>query len=323
MFNTEKVAKNIKKARAQCNMTQMDLADEMGVSYQAVSNWERGNSMPDISKLPELCKILNISFEELVGEESEASQVAKKVMEHKTSDITLEDLVQIAPIVKPDVIRKTANEAINQEETISFSTLVGLAPFMDSETLDQLALRLMDVDIKKMCGLAPFLSDKTLDQIVTITLNTEGGKISDMIGLAPFLSKSTLQKVLDYGKQTGQTKELLAFAPFASKEMIQGLVGNCNFSFHNFKDEFEGNHFEEEDEEEDDEEVAARLANQALKAGEDVTKYLRNMDEDDVAELAMKAYKMGQPIEEYLEYMEEDGVKELLLLVMKERKIKE
>ena len=106
-------------------------------------------------------------------------------------------------------------------------------------------------------------------------------------------------------------------------QMIQGLVGNCNFSFHNFKDEFEGNHFEEEDEEEDDEEVAARLANQALKAGEDVTKYLRNMDEDDVAELAMKAYKMGQPIEEYLEYMEEDGVKELLLLVMKERKIKE
>ena len=42
-----------------------------------------------------------------------------------------------------------------------------------------------------------------------------------------------------------------------------------------------------------------------------------------MAELAMKAYKMGQPIEEYLEYMEEDGVKELLLLVMKERKIKE
>lgn len=289
MFNTEKVAKNIKKARAQCNMTQMDLADEMGVSYQAVSNWERGNSMPDISKLPELCKILKISFEELVGEESEASQVAKKIMEQETSDITLEDLVQIAPIVKPDVIRKTANEAINQEETISFSTLVGLAPFMDSETLDQLALRLMDVDIKKLCGLAPFLSDKTLDQIVTITLNTEGGKISDMIGLAPFFSKSTLQKVFDYGKKTGQTKELLAFAPFASKEMIQGLVGNCNFSFHNFKDEFEGNHFEEEDEDEDEdeEEVASRLAFEALKAGEDVTKYLRNMDEDGVKELLL------------------------------------
>ena len=49
MFDTNTVAKNIKEARIGKNMTQMDLADAMGVSYQAVSNWERGNSMPDIS----------------------------------------------------------------------------------------------------------------------------------------------------------------------------------------------------------------------------------------------------------------------------------
>ena len=68
MFDTNKVANNIKAARAKMNMTQMNLTDEMGVSYQAVSNWERGNSMPDISRLQELCNILNISFDELVGE---------------------------------------------------------------------------------------------------------------------------------------------------------------------------------------------------------------------------------------------------------------
>ena len=38
-------------------MTQMELADRMGISFQVVSNWERGNSMPDISKLPELAEI--------------------------------------------------------------------------------------------------------------------------------------------------------------------------------------------------------------------------------------------------------------------------
>ena len=41
MFDTNKVANNIKNARTKKNMTQMNLADEMGVSYQAVSNWER------------------------------------------------------------------------------------------------------------------------------------------------------------------------------------------------------------------------------------------------------------------------------------------
>ena len=44
MFDTMKVAKRIKEARMAKNMTQMNLADAMGVSYQAVSNWERGVS---------------------------------------------------------------------------------------------------------------------------------------------------------------------------------------------------------------------------------------------------------------------------------------
>ena len=45
MFDTLKVAKTIKQKRLEKNMTQMNLADEMGVSYQAVSNWERGDSL--------------------------------------------------------------------------------------------------------------------------------------------------------------------------------------------------------------------------------------------------------------------------------------
>ena len=64
MFDTMKVARKIKEARIARNMTQMNLADAMEVSYQAVSNWERGNSMPDISRLSELCRILDISFEQ-------------------------------------------------------------------------------------------------------------------------------------------------------------------------------------------------------------------------------------------------------------------
>ena len=44
MFDTMKIAGKIRQARIDKNMTQMALADEMGVSYQAVSNWERGVS---------------------------------------------------------------------------------------------------------------------------------------------------------------------------------------------------------------------------------------------------------------------------------------
>ena len=44
VFDTMKTAKIIRDARIRKNMTQMNLADAMSVSYQAVSNWERGVS---------------------------------------------------------------------------------------------------------------------------------------------------------------------------------------------------------------------------------------------------------------------------------------
>ena len=102
MFDTTKVARNIKNARTKMNMTQMNLADEMGVSYQAVSNWERGNSMPDISKLPELCKILNISFEELVGERIPETDIVEKLLRNENTDVSLEEMTQIGQLVNPD-----------------------------------------------------------------------------------------------------------------------------------------------------------------------------------------------------------------------------
>ena len=110
MFDTNKVASNIKNARIKKNMTQMNLADEMGVSYQAVSNWERGTSMPDISKLPELCKILNISFEELVGERSAETGIAEKLMQDENADVTLEEMAQVGELVEPDKMERKVND---------------------------------------------------------------------------------------------------------------------------------------------------------------------------------------------------------------------
>lgn len=45
MFDMAKVGGTIKKLRLENTLTQMELADRMGVSFQAVSNWERGVSL--------------------------------------------------------------------------------------------------------------------------------------------------------------------------------------------------------------------------------------------------------------------------------------
>jgi len=66
MFN-EKVGAYIMILRKTRKYTQQKLADKLGVSHQAVSNWERGESMPDISILPKLAELLGTSVDNILS----------------------------------------------------------------------------------------------------------------------------------------------------------------------------------------------------------------------------------------------------------------
>lgn len=61
------ISTNIAHYRKTRNLTQEELGSRLGVSNQAVSKWENGSCMPDISLLPALTKALGITFEQLYG----------------------------------------------------------------------------------------------------------------------------------------------------------------------------------------------------------------------------------------------------------------
>lgn len=61
------IHKNIKRFRRDRDMTQEQLADYMGVSVSAVSQWELGKTMPDITIIPSLCALFRITSDELLG----------------------------------------------------------------------------------------------------------------------------------------------------------------------------------------------------------------------------------------------------------------
>ena len=56
----------IAELRKQHGMTQLELAEKMGVTDKAVSKWERDLSCPDINSIPNLAEILGVSVEELM-----------------------------------------------------------------------------------------------------------------------------------------------------------------------------------------------------------------------------------------------------------------
>ena len=64
-----KIGKFIAECRKQKNLTQMHLAEKLGITDKAISKWERGIAMPDSSIMLELCGILGISVNELLSGE--------------------------------------------------------------------------------------------------------------------------------------------------------------------------------------------------------------------------------------------------------------
>ena len=64
-----KIGKFIAACRKNNNLTQLQLAEKLGITDKAVSKWERGITMPDSSIMLELCDILGINVNELLSGE--------------------------------------------------------------------------------------------------------------------------------------------------------------------------------------------------------------------------------------------------------------
>jgi len=65
------IGENIKTLRTAKNLTQEKLADFLGVSFQAISKWERGETVPDIYMIPAIADFFNVSTDFLLGHDEE------------------------------------------------------------------------------------------------------------------------------------------------------------------------------------------------------------------------------------------------------------
>ena len=64
----------ISTLRKEKGMTQLELAEKMGVTDKAVSKWERDLSFPDISSIPKLAEIFEVSVDELMQVKTETKE---------------------------------------------------------------------------------------------------------------------------------------------------------------------------------------------------------------------------------------------------------
>ena len=79
-MDQEKIGKFISELRKEKKITQQELAEKIGVTDRAISNWENGRRLPDYSILKALCKELDVTITELLsGEKLEKKEYQEKL----------------------------------------------------------------------------------------------------------------------------------------------------------------------------------------------------------------------------------------------------
>ncbi len=85
-----KIGKFIATRRKKENMTQVQLAEKLGITDRAVSKWENGRSLPDSSVMLELCAVLKITVNELLSGEKVTMEQYNKELEKNLLDVIRE-----------------------------------------------------------------------------------------------------------------------------------------------------------------------------------------------------------------------------------------
>ena len=83
------IANKIQQLRKKINMSQEELSNKIGVTRQTISNWETGDSAPNIKQEKELAKVFNVSLDELVGNAIYDTLVKKTTNIEKLAGMTI------------------------------------------------------------------------------------------------------------------------------------------------------------------------------------------------------------------------------------------
>ena len=97
-----KIGSFLKTLRKEKNLTQEQLAEQLGVSNRTISRWETGNNMPDISLLTEIAEFYDVSIPELINGErkSEEMQEEVKVVAETMSDYAKAEKEQLVKSIR-------------------------------------------------------------------------------------------------------------------------------------------------------------------------------------------------------------------------------
>lgn len=86
-MDQEKIGRFIAELRKEKSLTQQELADKLNVTDRAISHWENGRRLPDISLLKELGEVFNVTIDELISGKRMTADEQKKLLNESIVEI--------------------------------------------------------------------------------------------------------------------------------------------------------------------------------------------------------------------------------------------
>ena len=172
MFDTQKFGGYLSRLRKNADMTQMELADRLNLTRQAVSRYENGISFPDVSILVLIADIFHITLDELIGAGEPTcgeSLILSNIAEGNTDFTadTVEDIIGLAPFLKPSILDRLS--AGLSKQGIDISSIVSLAEYLNDDSVIAMLehSRFETVSLALLERLMPLLDMKSKSVILT------------------------------------------------------------------------------------------------------------------------------------------------------------
>lgn len=105
------IGNRIRTLREKNNLTQLELADNLNITHQSVSKWEREESLPDVSLIVEIARIFAVSTDYiLLGKDTERWYMDVKVTKNRPvkplESLTIDELMTMFTVLVPDMSDK-------------------------------------------------------------------------------------------------------------------------------------------------------------------------------------------------------------------------
>ena len=196
-----KIGKFIADCRKRVNLTQMQLAEKLGITDRAVSKWETGKALPDSSIMLELCGLLGITVNDLLSGEVISVENYNEEMEKKLLDMVKQKEQADKRLMATEVV-------IGMTATVILLALIFVAAFVAMETWTRILLIVL--------GFALFLTGcfyaLRIEQVAGYYECQKCGNkyvpTYKTVNLAPHLGRTRKMKCPQCGKKSWQKKVL-------------------------------------------------------------------------------------------------------------------